>query len=87
MKRLQIGHRCPSSLVPDRDIYAGVELVLNVSAGEQSFPVGLGLSFRFDPSFTTPPNWSADLRPYIFLSTDSFAGTILGSRPLIRTRI
>jgi hypothetical protein len=70
----------PASLVSDRDLYAGVELVLNVAAGEQSFPVGLGLSFRFEPSFATPPNWTADLRPYIFISTDSFAGTILGTR-------
>ncbi len=67
----------PASLVSDRDIYAGVELALNVATGEQSFPVGLGLSFRFDPSFVTPPNWTADLRPYLFISTDSFAGTIL----------
>jgi len=70
----------PASLVSDRDIYSGVELVLNVAAGERSFPVGLGLSFRFDPTFATPPNWTTDLRPYIFLSTDSFGGTILGMR-------
>lgn len=73
-----------SAFVPDQDIYTGVELVLNVSAGEEAFPVGIGLSFRFDPRFATPPDWATDLRPYIFLSTDSFAGTVLGATSLRR---
>ena len=64
----------PPLLVPDRDIYAGVELVLMIAAGEQSFPVGVGVSFRFDPRLATPPDWATDLRPYIFLSNNGFAG-------------
>ena len=47
----------PAAVVADRDIYTGFELVFDVAAGEQTFPVGLGLTFRFDPSFATPPNW------------------------------
>ena len=64
----------PPLLVPDRDIYAGVELVLLIASGEQSFPVGVGVSFRFDPRLATPPDWATDLRPYIFLSNNGFAG-------------
>ena len=70
----------PPVLIVDRDLYAGVELVLVVAAGEQSFPVGVGVSFRFDPRLVTPPDWGTDLRPYIFISNDSFAGTVLGTR-------
>jgi hypothetical protein len=70
----------PVAMVADRDIYTGVELVLDIAIGEQAFPVGLGLSFRFDPHFVTPPDLGTDLRPYIFISNDSFAGTILGAR-------
>jgi hypothetical protein len=64
----------PPLLDPDRDIYAGVELVLMIAAGEQSFPVGVGVSIRFDPHLARPPDWATDLRPYIFLSNNSFAG-------------
>ncbi len=70
----------PAAVVADRDIYTGFELVFDVAAGEQTFPVGLGLTFRFDPSFATPPNWGTDLRPYVFISNDSFAGTVFGAR-------
>jgi Tol biopolymer transport system component len=69
----------PAVLLPDQYLYTGAEIVLMVAAGEQAFPVGLGVSFRFDPRFALPPNWAEDLRPYIFISTDSFAGTILGA--------
>ncbi len=53
---------------------------MEVAAGEQTFPVGLGLSFRFDPRFATPPDWGTDLRPYLFISNDSFDSTIFGAR-------
>jgi hypothetical protein len=70
----------PTTLVPDDDIYAGFELLLEVATGEQAFPVGAGVSIRFDPRFEAPPDWWTDLRPYIFISNDSFAGTIFGAR-------
>jgi hypothetical protein len=69
----------PAAFVPDQYLYTGTELVLKVAAGEESLFVGAGVSFRFDPRFTVPPNWTSDLRPYIFVSTDSFAGTVLGA--------
>ncbi len=70
----------PAVVAADRDVYAGFELVVEVAAGEQTFPVGLGLSFRFDPRFATPPDWGTDLRPYLFISNDSFDSTIFGAR-------
>ncbi len=68
----------PDSFVPDQDLYAGAEVVLNLATGETSFPIGLGLSVQFDPRFATPFDPATDLRPYIFLSTDSFSGTLYG---------
>ena len=70
----------PAVFLADKDLYAGAELVFDVAAGEQSFPVGFGVSLRFDPTFATPLDWWSDLRPYIFFSTDSFAGAVLGAQ-------
>jgi len=70
----------PTVFSPDQDLYAGAELLLIISAGERPFPVGFGVSFRFDPHFAIPVNLASDLRPYIFVSTDSFAGTIVGAQ-------
>ena len=68
----------PSFIQPDAELYAGIELALQLTAGIQPFPVGVGLSARirtdggaFDPA--------ADLRPYIFFSVDSFRDA---ARPL-----
>ena len=69
----------PAVFLPDHYLYAGAELVLNVAAGEASFPIGVGVSLRFDPRFAVSPNWAADLRPYIFVSSDSFASAVLGA--------
>ncbi len=65
--------------LPDHYLYAGAELVLNVAAGEASFPIGMGVTLRFDPRFATPPDWATDLRPYIFVSSDSFSSAALGA--------
>ena len=65
---------------PDSDLYAGAELVLNFGVGEGFFPAGLGIAVKFDPRFQTPVNVMTDVRPYLFLSTDSFAGNGLGAR-------
>jgi hypothetical protein len=69
----------PAVFLPDHYLYAGAELVLNVAAGESSFPIGVGVSLRFDPRFAAPPDWATDLRPYIFVSSDSFASAVLGA--------
>jgi hypothetical protein len=69
----------PTALLFDRDIYAGIELVFVLSVGEATLPVLVGASVRFDPFFKTPLDWSTDIRPYVALSTDSFAGVGLSS--------
>jgi hypothetical protein len=51
---------------------AGVEMVLQIGASGLDLPVGIGISARFDPSGALPFDIAADLRPYVFLSFDSF---------------
>jgi hypothetical protein len=53
-------------------IYAGAEIVLQVGASGLELPAGIGLSARFDPTGTRAFDVGADLRPYVFLSFDSF---------------
>ncbi len=65
----------PGTFTPDQDVYGGGELVLNLAVGEGQVPVGLGIAVKFDPRFQTPVNWATDLRPYVFVSTDSFASS------------
>ena len=72
----------PATLRPDPDVYAGAELVLIVAAGEQSFPLGVGVALRFDPRLEVPIDWATDIRPYLFVSSDSFAGTVLQANPV-----
>jgi hypothetical protein len=69
----------PPSLVPDEDMYAGAEILLVLSVGEGSVPLVVGASLRFDPRFENPVDWSKDLRPYVLLSSDSFAGSGLAN--------
>lgn len=71
----------PLAVVADRELYAGAEVDLKVAVGEQSFPVGIGVSVRFSRDFTTPLDWATDVRPYLSLSTDSFNGTLFGAAP------
>lgn len=70
----------PAALLFDQYVYAGLELVFVFSVGEGTIPVLVGASVRFDPRFAAPLNWSTDIRPYIALSTDSFAGVGLMNR-------
>jgi len=71
----------PAALTVDRSFYAGLELVTFV--GDQELfgpiPVGLGLAVKVDRSFAAPFNVATDLRPYLFIGTDSFSG--LSARP------
>ncbi len=54
-------------------IYTGVELIFNVGTPVGGIlPLGAGVSIRFDPSFERTFNIYRDLRPYFFLSLDSF---------------
>jgi hypothetical protein len=70
----------PAALVPDGYLYAGAELLFVLSVGEGIIPVLLGASLRFDPRFAVPFNWSTDIRPYVAISTDSFAWAARGTR-------
>lgn len=70
----------PAVLASDPYLYAGMELLFVFSVGEGTVPVLLGASVRFDPRFAAPFDWSTDIRPYIVVSTDSFAGTGLLNR-------
>jgi Tol biopolymer transport system component len=69
-----------AALFPDTYIYAGMELVFVLSVGEGEIPVLFGASVRFDPLLANPFDWSTDIRPYIVLSTDSFAGVGFAER-------
>lgn len=72
-------------------IYAGAEVVLQLGAGGLEAPVGIGVSARFDPTGARAFDIGGDLRPYFFLSFDSFrdaaAGGPLRPRPLASTGI
>jgi len=68
-----------ADLLFDHYVYAGMELLFVLSVGEGTLPILLGASVRFDPRFATPLDWTTDIRPYIALSTDSFAGVGLVS--------
>jgi hypothetical protein len=61
----------PVGFLPDTDLYVGLEVTFQLTAGIAEFPVGLGLAARID---TTGSGFdpAADLRPYIFFSFDSF---------------
>ena len=72
----------PTIFRPDSVVYAGAEVVLEVSAGEDYFPVGLGVAVRFDPRFRAPLDPATDIRPYLFISNDSLSGTVLGTERL-----
>ncbi len=56
----------------DEYIYTGIEFILDVGSSLASIPVGLGLSFRFDRTFTEPVTFLDDFRPYFFIELDSF---------------
>jgi hypothetical protein len=64
----------------DGSLYTGIETLLVFSAGEGTVPVLFGMSIRFDPRFQAPFDWLTDIRPYIAISTDSFAGAALAGR-------
>ncbi len=70
----------PAALVFDAYMYTGTELLLVFSVGESTIPVLVGASVRFDPRLQAPFDWSTDIRPYVAISTDSFAGTGLAGR-------
>jgi hypothetical protein len=53
-------------------ICAGAEVAFQLGASSISLPVGVGIAARFDPTGATPFDISTDLRPYVFLSFDSF---------------
>lgn len=69
------------AITPDSDIYAGAELAFEIAVGETSYPLGLGLAFKFNPRFTTPVDWATDIRPYIYFSTSSFATSLAPGVP------
>jgi hypothetical protein len=58
--------------VIDENIYIGMELVLNVGASLASVPVGIGVTFRFDRTFSRQIVFLEDFRPYLFIGIDSF---------------
>ena len=60
----------------DRFIYTGVEVILIVGNSLATLPVGMGLSFRFDRSFTRPVNAAEDFSLYVFVGLDSFLSTL-----------
>ncbi|HSV92809.1 MAG TPA: hypothetical protein VLH81_07020, partial [Desulfobacterales bacterium] len=53
-------------------IYAGAEITLLFGASGLEAPVGIGVSARFDPTGARAFDIGGDLRPYFFLSFDSF---------------
>ncbi len=66
----------PAAFTVDSSFYAGFELVSLV--GDQELfgpiPVGLGLAVKVNRSLAAPFNIATDLRPYLFIGTDSFSG-------------
>jgi len=67
----------PATLQPDEDVYAGAEIVLDIAVGESFFPIGLGVAVKFDPRLVKPLNGETDVRPYVFISNDSFTDSSL----------
>ncbi len=67
----------------DDYLYTGVELTIIAGyAGVLSFPLGFGLSVRFDPVFVRQFKPFEDIRPYFFIGTDSFSSSS-GTRPFM----
>ncbi len=64
-------------------ICAGAEITLLFGASGLEAPVGIGVSARFDPTGSRAFDIGGDLRPYFFLSFDSFrdAWAGLGTGP------
>jgi hypothetical protein len=56
-------------------ISAGAEVTFQVGASNQDLPIGVGLAARFDPTGSRAFDLLSDLRPYFFLSFDSFRDT------------
>jgi hypothetical protein len=72
------------AFIPDTSVYVGAEIALQLTAGIQQFPAGAGLAFRLDAARPFDP--AADIRPYIFLSFDSFRDAATeGAAPLTPT--
>jgi hypothetical protein len=60
----------------DSFIYTGIEFILIVGNSLATLPVGVGLSFRFDRSFSRPVNAAEDFSLYVFVGLDSFLSTL-----------
>jgi Tol biopolymer transport system component len=53
-------------------ICAGAEVAFRIGVSSFDVPVGIGITARFDPTGTHAFDVMSDLRPYVFLSFDSF---------------
>ncbi len=62
----------PAYLWPGTAFYAGVEITLLLGYAAESLPVGIGVAARIDPASAEVFIAARDLRPYLFLSFDSF---------------
>jgi hypothetical protein len=62
----------PAAFLPGTAFYAGAELTLVLGYAGQSLPVGIGVAARIDAAAPASFDAARDLRPYLFLSFDSF---------------
>ncbi len=53
-------------------ICAGAEITFQIGVSSIDIPVGVGITARFDPTGVRAFDVSTDLRPYVFVSFDSF---------------
>lgn len=60
---------------------AGAELTLLFGASSVEIPIGVGLAARFEATGARAFDLATDLRPYVFLSFDSFRDALRAARP------
>jgi hypothetical protein len=63
----------------DRHIFLGCEINLIIGLGMVSIPVGVGLSFRIDPTDIESFNADHDIRPYLFFGFNSFLNALMST--------
>jgi hypothetical protein len=61
----------------ENKIYTGCELSIIIGLGMWSIPVGVGVSFRLDPSFKQALDPASDIRPYLFFGFNSLFDMVL----------
>ncbi len=67
----------PAQFLPDSAFFVGLEVILQLTAMNTEFPVGVGLAARIDAA-AGGFDPARDLRPYLFYSFDSFRDAARG---------